>query len=95
MDDNIKVYGHKIKTRKHYWKRNLSGEIDEMAWDYEFCNGPSCMICYKTFCVHCAEVYGDLQDEYNEETCKEHFICSVCGRPISENVMLCDCGAIM
>lgn len=82
-------HGKWIKTRKHIWKKNDDGEIDEWAWDYEFHNGVSCEICHKTPCIHCEPDYDEKQD------CREHYICSECGRVVLALEPYCHCGAKM
>lgn len=90
----------KIKTRKHFWKKFDDGSIDFCAWDNgEFCSGPECLVCYRTFCVFCAERdEGEegVRRRLEEEKCEEHFICSSCGQLLNENEIACsNCGAII
>lgn len=83
------VHGKWIPTTKHKWETNGNGEVDEFAWDREFHNGPVCMICGFTPCVHCRPGWED------DEGCKEHFVCSVCGKHEEKKYPYCHCGAKM
>lgn len=82
-------HGKWIKTKKHIWKKNDDGENDEWAWDYEFHNGVCCEICHKNTCIHCEPDYDEKQD------CREHYICSECGRVAFALEPYCHCGAKM
>lgn len=82
-------HGKWIKTKKHIWKKNDDGENDEWAWDYEFHNGVCCEICHKNTCIHCEPDYDEKQD------CREHYICSECGRVAFTLEPYCHCGAKM
>lgn len=74
------------KTKQHSWIKNEDGEIDN--WQYfcgEYHNGPECEICSYGFCHHC-------KNEYNDETCNEHYICD-CGKHLKGNEKYCpECG---
>lgn len=37
----------------HTWELNEAGEIDVVAWDSDYHNGPSCTRCGYSFCIHC------------------------------------------
>lgn len=53
----MKIYTSLVELEKaggHRFKRDRFGEIDDMAWDYEFHNGPECEVCGWCPCVHCA-----------------------------------------
>lgn len=78
-----------LKTRKHAWRRNEFGEIDDGAWDHEFHNGPSCSICYRSPCIHCDPDYD------SEEDCLIHYVCSECGTHEEKEYPFCHCGARM
>jgi hypothetical protein len=82
-------HGRWIETRKHLWKKDDDGEIDKWAWDYEFHNGPSCEICHATPCEHCEPDYDEKQN------CREHYMCSECGRVVLALEPYCHCGAKM
>lgn len=82
-------HGEWIKTRKHLWKKDEDGEIDEWAWEHGFHNGACCEICYKTPCAHCEPDYDEKQD------CHEHYMCSECGRVVIDLEPYCHCGAKM
>ena len=82
-------HGRWVKTRKHVWKKDEDGEIDEWAWDYEVHNGVSCEICHKSPCIHCKPDYDEKQD------CREHYTCSECGRVVLDLEPYCHCGAKM
>ena len=88
-DVALVVHGEWISTTKHKWKTKDNGEVDEFAWDREFHNGPVCMICSFTPCVHCRPGWED------DEGCKEHFVCSVCGTHEEKKYPYCHCGAKM
>lgn len=90
------VHAKRVKTKKHNWKKDIDGEIDLSAWEVGYCNGPFCLECGKSFCIHCEEKFrGEdaVEAKLNEETCCERTVCSVCGRPISEDAQYCNCGA--
>lgn len=92
------VHAKRVKTKKHNWKKDIDGEIDLSAWEVGYCNGPFCLECGKSFCIHCEEKFrGEdaVEAKLNEETCCERTVCSVCGRPISEDAQYCNCGAKM
>jgi len=36
----------------HQWELNEDGELNQFALDYEFCNGPRCVLCGLSFCEH-------------------------------------------
>ena len=96
-DDVVEIKpSRKIFTRKHLWKKNNDGEVDEWAWECGYCNGPECEICGATFCVHCdkrnIEIHPDGKSRYDEENCKPHYICSECGRAVKEDDKYCTCG---
>ena len=78
-----------LRTKKHMWKKDANGEIDEFAWDNEFHNGPYCTHCFSTPCVHCKPDYEEL------ETCHEHYMCNRCGRHSLYKDPFCTCGAVM
>lgn len=82
-------HGEWIKTRKHLWKKDDDGEVDEWAWESGFHNGVHCNICYKSICVHCEPDYDEKQD------CREHYMCSECGRVVLDLEPYCHCGAKM
>lgn len=82
-------HGEWIKTRKHLWKKDEDGEVDEWAWEHGFHNGVRCEICHKTPCAHCEPDYDEKQD------CREHYICSECGRVVIDFEPYCHCGAKM
>jgi hypothetical protein len=48
-----KVEGYFGVHRQHEWKLDADGEIDTFAWDASYHNGPSCTVCYESFCIHC------------------------------------------
>ena len=92
------VHGRRVKSRKHRWEKCDDGEIDFFAWNDGFCNGPRCLDCGESFCVHCAELDGGheaVKKKLEEETCEEKEVCSICGRAVPENAPYCNCGARM
>lgn len=98
MGNNI-IHAKRIKTKKHLWKKFEDGEIDFSAWDWGFCSGPACLVCYKTFCVFCVdrdEGEDGVQKILQEEKCEPHFICSECGQLLNEDTSICPkCGAVI
>lgn len=44
-------FGH---WTEHEWERNEDGQIDYFAMSGGFYNGPQCVRCGYSFCVHCA-----------------------------------------
>ena len=92
------VHAKRVKTKKHNWKKDIDGKIDLYAWGEGYCEGPFCLECGRSFCIHCEEVHRGkdaVEAKLNEETCYERTVCSVCGRPISEDEQYCNCGAKM
>lgn len=92
------VHAKRVKTKKHNWKKDIDGKIDLYAWGEGYCEGPFCLECGRSFCIHCEEVHRGkdaVEAKLNEETCYERTVCSVCGRPISEDAQYCNCGAKM
>lgn len=76
-----------IKHGKHIWKKDKSGEIDDFAWDFNYCNGVVCEVCGATVCVHCNPDYMELDD------CEEeHWSCPSCEKEVYRNTRYCDCG---
>lgn len=80
-----------VESKKHMWKKHPSGKVDTMAWDYEFHNGPSCVLCYYSPCEHCTPDWEDHED------CDElHYECSACGEMTVDKKPECpNCGAKM
>ena len=37
----------------HVWKKDEDGNVDSLAMDVEFHNGPVCVNCGYSFCEHC------------------------------------------
>lgn len=62
MEEVKKILYKKITETypKHDWYRNYDGEIDNMAYEYGYHNGPACKRCHYSFCVHCGD--GSLDD---------------------------------
>lgn len=76
-----------IKYGKHKWKLDEDGNIDEVAWGYEFCNGVVCERCGETVCVHCNPNYDKLED------CEvDIYICPFCDKEVGYRQKYCDCG---
>lgn len=61
---------------KHQWQRDEDGEIDTLAWDHNYCNGPVCERCGDIVCVHCNPDYDD------EECIVDEYCCPNCGRKL-------------
>ena len=51
------VHAKRVKTKKHNWKKDIDGKIDLYAWDEGYCEGPFCLECGRSFCIHCEEVH--------------------------------------
>lgn len=63
MGDGVKKIIYKktvTEYPEHDWYRTASGEIDDMAFEYEYHNGPACKRCHYSFCIHCKD--GSLDD---------------------------------
>lgn len=74
------------KYGKHKWKRKDNGEIDDIAWDFDYHNGVICEICGKAVCVNCNPNYDELED------CEEeYFLCPNCGKKVPP-FAYCNCG---
>ena len=92
------VHGKRVKAKKHNWKKDIDGEIDLWAWEEGYCNGPLCLECGESFCIHCEEKNRGkdaIEFKLNEETCCERIVCSVCGRTVPKDAQYCNCGAKM
>lgn len=83
------VHGRWVKSNKHIWRKTKSGEVDEFWNEYEYHNGPGCEVCGFSFCEHCNP------EKWDDETCEDHYICSVCGRIEMKAEPYCHCGAKM
>ena len=82
-------HGRWIKSNKHIWRKTEGGEVDYFAFDFEYHNGPECEICGFHFCEHC------YPEKFDEESCKDQYFCSVCGRMEMKEEPYCHCGAKM
>lgn len=95
--ENITNRAKKIKTKAHRWKVDSDGEIDFFAMSQDFCNGPLCIDCYASFCVHClTKNKGEnaLYKKLAEQKCKEKIFCSSCFKIVSSDDNYCkNCGA--
>lgn len=38
---------------EHDWERDEDGDIDELAMNFDYHNGPACARCNYSFCIHC------------------------------------------
>jgi hypothetical protein len=38
---------------RHKWKLDETGEVDDLAYDVGYCNGPVCEVCGFGGCEHC------------------------------------------
>ena len=83
------VHGRWVKSNKHIWRKTKSGEVDEFWYEYDYHNGPGCEVCGFSFCEHCDP------EKWDDETCQDHYICSVCGRIEMKAEPYCNCGAKM
>lgn len=83
------VHARWIKSNKHVWRKTATGGIDHFAVDFEYHNGPACEICGLSFCEHCHP------EKFNEESCKDQYFCSACGRMEMKEEPYCHCGAKM
>ncbi|MDO4301802.1 MAG: hypothetical protein Q4D26_10475 [Clostridia bacterium] len=68
-----------VISRKHIWEKTEDGEVDLNAYcdDFNFHNGPYCVVCNSVFCIHC-------EPDYDSTLCKPHYICPECGTVLSE-----------
>lgn len=78
-----------IPTRKHIWKKDINGQVDELVWENGFHGGPYCTLCFESPCACCNPNYDDL------ENCHKHYICSHCGKESLYRDAFCACGAVM
>lgn len=88
----------RIKTRKHDWKRNQDGTIDESARCDWFCRGPVCKICNYSFWVQsdekCFKIDPEIRSEYDKESCIPHYTCGNCNAILKDEDKYCaNCGA--
>ena len=74
---------------EHEWERQENGEIDEFAMDVDNHNGPMCVRCWESFCVHC-EPDGY---ETHKHCVVDKFECPECGKTVYEGQKYCaHCG---
>lgn len=64
----------------HDWEKDDNGNIDRWAMSSEFCNGPMCSRCYRSFCEHCH--VEDYDEMINEKCDCSHFECPTCHKEI-------------
>ena len=88
--EDLRPKGMWIPVHEHMWRKKEDGEIDEWAWDSEFHNGPVCVLCGATPCIHCTPGYKDT------ECYEESYRCSECSHHSREKEEFCaGCGADM
>lgn len=88
--EDLRPKGKWIPVHEHMWRKKEDGEIDEWAWDSEFHNGPVCVLCGATPCIHCTPGYKDT------ECYEESYRCSECNHHSREKEKFCaGCGADM
>ena len=44
---------HHEEYPEHDWKRDITGKIDEFGAESGYHNGPFCLRCFYSFCIHC------------------------------------------
>ena len=73
---------------EHDWERDKNGDIDYLAYDGDYHNGPACARCNYAFCIHCDP------DGWNKEPCIiDEYKCPKCGKYITKRTKFCsDCG---
>lgn len=74
----------KIEYGKHKWKRKENGEIDDFAWDFQYCNGVVCEVCGDTYCVYCNPDYDNLED-----CVIEYWFCPNCNEKVGYTFSHC------
>lgn len=50
-----KQYWDRIEKAGHVLKRDEDGGVDYFAFEFEFHNGPLCVLCGDTWCHHCED----------------------------------------
>ena len=78
--NKMKIVHIHTEYPEHDWKKDRNGEIDEMAMEYEYHNGPVCSRCWHTFCVSC-ETY----EENNGPCVIDEYKCPTCGHILGHN----------
>lgn len=84
-------HGRWEHTKKHLWHKNKDGEVDMWRLDCGYHNGPSCELCYESFCEHCDPDWAEYECEIG------YYVCSACGQPSKTgDLNYCpNCGAKM
>lgn len=77
--NNMKIIHIHNEYPEHDWVRNDKGEIDEWQLDAGYHNGPMCLRCYHSFCVHC-ETY-----EEQDPCVVDKYKCPKCGHELGYN----------
>jgi hypothetical protein len=55
-----------FKPKKHNWILDSNGEINEFKYDGDYHNGPECLDCGYSECMHCVDVYKKTDCLYRE-----------------------------
>lgn len=55
------------KSKAHIFMKDGRGNVDNLAFENDFHNGPYCVKCHESFCVHCQpeKVDGDCEVEHH------------------------------
>jgi hypothetical protein len=51
-----------LEEAGHKLRREDDGEVDIFALDYDYHNGPECVLCGDSWCHHCREVIEPCQN---------------------------------
>lgn len=73
---------------EHDWERDEDGNIDELAMNFDYHNGPACARCNYSFCIHC------YPDGWNKRPCIiDENRCPNCKRIVISSENYCpNCG---
>lgn len=79
--------------RKHKWRLDKDGNIDEFAMEYDYHNGPACERCHESFCMFCVK---DYEAELEKGPCDcSRYECPTCHHEVSfcfKKPYCADCG---
>lgn len=72
---------------KHQWKKDKKGNVDEWAWDNDYCHGAICKRCREpSDCVDCYE-------EYDKGPCViDKHVCPSCKKTVYHEKHCDNCG---
>ncbi len=78
-----------MENKKHLWKLDSEKNVDEWAFSEGYHNGPMCVKCGKSFCLHCSGSSKTMHEDCDVID----YICSECGEVSEKKSKYCsECG---